>query len=388
MLFREQFGPVLALSELIRSIEVAMGYFKRDLEKRAHKYAGRGQIAKAIEDYRQLVSIYAADIRLRRKLAELLAQFGNNQEAVENYLIVARKLRKKGFRNRAVPIFKRILELDPEHLDARMQLAELYLEEGFEREAVSHLRQAMAPLKRQGNQRTLLRVMKQLVELRPADLDIRRQVVEHFNRAGRRQEAAQLLAHSAMELSKTNQTEDFLLAAEQALELDHHNLALLNGLAKAHLERREIGLALQRLDLALQQEPNCVESLWLLARAFDLLGKPKKVAMVGRQLKEICDNRGDPTCVRKIVQEVSLLAGGVESGLIGRRQTPEEDLIAAQFDAATKKPDTISDQPTRVVHLPLGMFDVEDDVPEISSDEVVMLADDDDLDEVSGVYPA
>ena len=264
--------------------EVAMAKFKRDLENRAQKYAGRGQIGKAIAEYRNLVSIYSTDVRLRHKLGELLAQNGDCQG----------------------------------------------------------------------------------------------------------------LAHCAIELSRASQTEEFLLAAEQALELDAANLALLNGLARAHLERREIGLALQRLDESLRQEPNCVESLWLLARAFDMLGKPQKVAMVGRQLREICQDRGDPTSVRKIAQEVSLLAGGADPGLVppkpitigAPRQTPEEDLIAAQFEMAKKKPVTINDQPTRIVHIPLGMFDSDDEPPEICSDDVIMLPDDDDLEEVSGVYSA
>jgi tetratricopeptide (TPR) repeat protein len=367
----------------------------RELEERAQKFARRGQIGRAIGEYRNLVSLKPRDVRLRHKLGELFAQYGDYDSAVDNFLPVASKLTKKGFVNRAIPVYKRILEMDPEHLEARMQLAELFRQEGYEKEAVSHLCLALVPLKKQGNERTLQKVMDRLIELRPADKGIRRQLSGFLIETGRLQDAAQLLAQCALALYKSGQTKEFVEAAGQALELDVSNVALLNALARVLLEQNDVKTALQRLDQALKLQPNCVESLWLLARAFDLLGKTNKVAMVGRLLKEICDDRGDPTCIRKIAERVNQLVEDSSPVLVRPDAlslappptTPKKDILAVKPAKPKKKTQSIHDLPTRVVHMHLGMLDTNDDIPEISANEVEMLSEDD-AEEVSGVYSA
>ncbi|WP_257454778.1 cyclic nucleotide-binding domain-containing protein [Archangium lipolyticum] len=85
----------------------------------------QGKPAEALADYRKVVDLSPHDTAARLKVAELLAQLGQRQEAVREFHYLAIRYAADGQTIHAIAACKLILALDPEHQATQENLASL-----------------------------------------------------------------------------------------------------------------------------------------------------------------------------------------------------------------------------------------------------------------------
>ena len=87
---------------------------------------------KALELYQEASEQIPNDVRMAQRMGDLLRRLNMKDEAIEQYKKAAKLYSSDGFWAKAIAIHKMILELDPNDVSIRRQLAETYSAQGAE----------------------------------------------------------------------------------------------------------------------------------------------------------------------------------------------------------------------------------------------------------------
>src|SRR6476469_4569605 len=245
-----------------------MAINKNKVMEAAQKFVEKGQTDKAIKEYLKVVQEDPKDVRVWLKIGDLYAQKGAKQDATETYLKVARFYHEQGFFLKAVAVYKQILKLDPRLVDVILKLAELYRELGRMSEAMQHYESVAAHFHREGNTKEALETVKKLVDLDPENIATRIKLAELYSK-------------------ETLVQDDFVKVAERLLWHQPDNIALMRELAGLYLRRNDPRRALQKLQACFKADPRDVETLGLLALAFQALDQKAKTVSVLKELARV-----------------------------------------------------------------------------------------------------
>lgn len=96
----------------------------------------------AVSELEELIKANPGNFRLRLKLADIYHLRGEKEKAQEAYLTNARLYLENDFIPLAIATYKKILNEDPDHLDANLEIAQIYRQKKFFADATNHLRRA------------------------------------------------------------------------------------------------------------------------------------------------------------------------------------------------------------------------------------------------------
>ena len=133
----------------------------------ADQYVERGLYDLAEHEYRSMLEIRPKDSELWRRMAEVHMQIGTAREIVPDLLMLASLYTEQGRLKDAVGVYRRILDCEPDNLDALTQYIDGYIQIGLEQDLVDeYLRLADLKVKR-GETAESIRIFKHLIELAP-----------------------------------------------------------------------------------------------------------------------------------------------------------------------------------------------------------------------------
>ena len=101
----------------------------------AQKYVLKGQSQKAITELQKLIEASPKDKRLYLKLGDLHLKNNEKDRALEQYIKVAQLYVEEDLNFRAISMYKKVLSIDPKHLEALRKIADLYQKEGLRGDA-------------------------------------------------------------------------------------------------------------------------------------------------------------------------------------------------------------------------------------------------------------
>ncbi len=104
----------------------------------AQKLVIKGQPKKAIAEYIKLIEADPKDTRLYLKLGDLYFKIGDHEKAVAEYMKLAELYAGEDLNSRAISIYKKVLSINPKHLEALHKIARLYLKEGLAGDAKNY----------------------------------------------------------------------------------------------------------------------------------------------------------------------------------------------------------------------------------------------------------
>ncbi len=103
-----------------------------------HEWLERGALGAALEEA-QLALMYAPSyLPLHILMADILTEQGLQEAAEEKYLTVARTYLIRGNAERAVELYRRVLELNPHHTEAHARLIDALVSQNRLEEAIAH----------------------------------------------------------------------------------------------------------------------------------------------------------------------------------------------------------------------------------------------------------
>ncbi len=287
-----------------------MAFNKEKVMDAARKFVDKGQLDKAIKEYLRVVKEDPADVRVWLKIGDLHARKGQKQEATETYLKVARYYQDQGFFTKAVAVYKQILKLDPRLVEVHLKLAELYRQLGLMSDAMQHFESVAAHFHREGKTKEALATVRQLVDLDPQNVATRIKLAELYSKEQMVEEAVAEFTLVCEQLRRQNRQDDFVKVAERLLWHRPENRDLNRELAGLYLRRGDPRRALQKLQICFKADPRDVETLALLAQAFQALDQKGKTVSVLKELARVFDDAKQRARAEEVYRKILAFAPG------------------------------------------------------------------------------
>jgi tetratricopeptide (TPR) repeat protein len=154
------------------------------LLKRANKLFRAGKAEAAVKEYNKILAIKPDDLEVRRIIGDLELRQNNIRESVEQFEWIADYYLKEGFFAKAIAMFKRITRVDPGYEQALFKLADLYTKQGLVMEAKQIFLDIAEECKRQNNQKKALDMYKKILEFDRSNIKMRLLLADNYLKEG------------------------------------------------------------------------------------------------------------------------------------------------------------------------------------------------------------
>lgn len=288
------------------------------IQQAAQKFVDKKKYDKAIIEYQKLIASDPTDARTLLKIGDLQSKMGAYPEAIATYEGVGKVYSQQGFALKAIAVYKQIRELVIKHapqLEERYghitpKLAELYKQLGLVSDALAALDEVATRLQAQDRDKEAIGVFEKIVELDPTNPLPHLRLAEALSRVRDVDGAVREFGIAAKQLIALGRKDDAIKVYERSL---HHrpDEDQARACAELHVARgsREDGLkALAKLQVCFQANPRNLDTLALLARAFNVIGQAQKGIEVQKEMARIARDAGDLRMFREIIGKLLLLA--------------------------------------------------------------------------------
>ncbi len=291
---------------------------KNKIIEGAAKLVAKGAYDKAIKEYQKILEVDAKDVRILQKMGELYQKKNDNAQAAHYFTKVAESYSSDGFFLKAVALYKQVLKLNPNLVDINLKLAELHQQLQLMSEAMAYYQIVANHYDKAGDTKSSLDTLKKMVDLDPDNVASRIKLAELYARENMNAQALPEFNRAADYLKKNNRTDDYLRVAERISALEPGNVQLARELSASYLQKGDQKRALAKLQICFKSDPRDVETLNLLAQAFEGLGQTSKTISVYKELAKIEEEKGRASEAKEIWARIEKLDPG-DPDLVARR---------------------------------------------------------------------
>lgn len=245
-----------------------MTFNKAKALRQAEKHVQQGKINAAIEDYAKIAEYDASDLTVVNTLGDLLVRAGRVEEAIVNFQKIAESYRENGFTLKAIAMFKKISKLNPQNVDVSLKLASLYSQQGLLVEARQQYLVVADAYARSGKTQKALEVYQKIADLDPENTAVRIKLAETYMRENMREQAHDAYIAAGTELIRKNRVDQGLDACLQALAVNPESKTGLTAVSEAYIHRGEPKRAIDLLIDAFDKNPGDVDLITILGRTY------------------------------------------------------------------------------------------------------------------------
>ena len=280
-----------------------------------------GALDQAAQQLRRAIEEGPDEPRLWVRLGEVQEMAGRRVPATEAYQRAAQLFSERNSYLQAVAVYKRkLLPLAPEMLSAHVRLAELYHYLGLLDDALEQYLLVAKFYEQRQRRPEAVRILRRVLDLKPESIPARLRLAELCRADKQEDEAAEQFGRVCDLLLASRKHQDYLKVAERLVFLRPNDLRRTRELIGVLLEQGNPKRALHHLQRGLQMAPEDLELLELLARTFLDLGQTNKTVQVLEELTRLHDKRGNGTKVEELRRRVrDLTSGGSGVEAPGRR---------------------------------------------------------------------
>jgi len=153
---------------------------KSKIIDKAQKLLQKGYLDKAIAEYKRVVEKYPKDTTIRLRIGDLYVKIGKKDEAIKEYGEVAKMHTRGGFNLKAIAVYKQILKLDEGQMDIHFKLAALYTDQGLIADAVASLSVLVSFYEKKGNADDAIDVLKRMITVDPQNIGVRLKLADYY----------------------------------------------------------------------------------------------------------------------------------------------------------------------------------------------------------------
>ncbi|MEW6442527.1 MAG: tetratricopeptide repeat protein [bacterium] len=138
--------------------------------RKIRDFIGRRKMESIRNEYLQQIQKNPQDTRSRLKLGDLHAKSGQIPEATEQYMACAEIFAQAGFQLKSIALYKQILKLQPDSMQALRRIAQLSLQYGLYADAFPYYQTLVESLRSQGAGERLFALYEEMSNLPIRDL--------------------------------------------------------------------------------------------------------------------------------------------------------------------------------------------------------------------------
>ena len=251
-----------------------MVFDKTKFMRNAERYLAQGKIQAAISELKQVVANDSKDFGTLNMLGDLYTKTLDKKHAINCYTPVAEHYSKQGFAQKAIAVYNKISKLEPNSIEIFAKLADLYKFKGSINEARVHYTKVAEHYEKQGQKVEALEVRKQIASLDPNDTTVYLKLANAYVSEKQDEEAVAAFVEAGSRLAKQSRHSEAIDAFEKGLEVDPHDPLLLSAFAKSHIAAGTPAVAAERLSKVRDDNPHDREVLQLLIECHLEAGNP------------------------------------------------------------------------------------------------------------------
>lgn len=195
---------------------------------------------KALALYKKIINLNISDSAALIALGELSEEKGLATDATKYYLAATDSLLKENRKSEIVEIYKRIINLSPSNIPLREKIAGLFLKEGLTQDALTEYLNIAKYYEEKDNLEQARDYLNRAFEINPSDRDTLKRIADLMERSGVTSEAikylerlldvcpddSESLIKCAMLLKRSGKYKDALNYISRAIELEPSNTEL------------------------------------------------------------------------------------------------------------------------------------------------------------------
>ncbi len=277
--------------------------FKRDKTiAAAQKAVRKGNLERAIKEYKLLVEDDPADKRMRLKLADIYVKSSRLDEALEEYRHVGKQYLSEDFHEKAAAIYKQALRIAPRDARLHQNLGFAYFQHGRSKDAIRAYSKAERLYNENGETAAHLSILEKMLDVDPGNVGIQIQLAERCEKNGFSERAIEHFESAANQLKEEGRTDEYIQVCERLIFLAPDQTPVRKALIRIYHGRSDNRRALRHLQICFKATPDDIETLELLGSTFHRLGENQKALLVYKQLAQ--NFQSDPKRSREVYQSI------------------------------------------------------------------------------------
>jgi tetratricopeptide (TPR) repeat protein len=284
----------------------------------AQSLADAEKFDRALEELQKVMQADPNDTRVLLKVGDLQVRARDYVGAISTYERVAEFYGERGFALKAVAVYKQVRELVQKHAAPRAdhyghvleRLIGLYGDLGLLTEALQALDEEATWLRSRDREQEAVVQYRRMVRLSPNNPVPHLRLAEGLCRVGQVEDAMRSFATAADQLLSAERQDDALRVMERMLHFkqDAKTAKLAARIYLSKGTQPEGMQALSRLQICFQEDPKDVETLLLLARAFEIIGQESKGFEVRKEIVRLAHEQGLGDVFRTTLAELQAQA--------------------------------------------------------------------------------
>ena len=164
-------------------------YDRSETMARAAKLEGRGKRKKAIAEYRKVLAQEPDNPVIQVKLATLLAQTKQHDEARLKFMAAAETYEKQAFDDKALAVYRQAVGFLPKRVELWERMAQLDVKRERNPEAIRDLLDGSAKFRRRKERQSAIRLLRMAVKIEPWQFEATLSLAKLLTKEGAKPEA-------------------------------------------------------------------------------------------------------------------------------------------------------------------------------------------------------
>jgi tetratricopeptide (TPR) repeat protein len=235
------------------------------IEALAEKYVKKEKYEEAIFEYQKLLTGEEQDVQIWNLIGDLYIKANQKDRAIGEFKKIASHFEEKGIYTKSIAIYKRISRLAPEDIQSLRKLADLYCDRGFLSEARTEYQKLAHRLTKLNKSKDAIKTYQKLLKLDSNDVDSRLNLADLLTKEKELGQAIDELNEAAEFKMRHNAYSEAgkILEKARTLKRDHpRTLENLIELFKCQNKRKD---ALKLVNEILRKDKDNLRALYLLA---------------------------------------------------------------------------------------------------------------------------
>ena len=245
---------------------------KKKLLAEAEKYVLQGKIRQAIADYLKVIKIDPEDGFILNTIGDLYLRQNNIAEANKFFRRVAEQYANNSFFLKAIAVYKKILNSDPDNYEINSTVASLYIKQGLTLEACAQYMRVIELLEKTGHSRDALEIYERIIELDPLNIEVQQKLALLHQAKGNPARAQIYWGGTARAQMKIGDFSGALESWLKTMANNSYDMESLRGLVDCCMETGNHASALEHLQKSLVIHPKDLDLQEMLGQIYLAMG--------------------------------------------------------------------------------------------------------------------
>jgi tetratricopeptide (TPR) repeat protein len=237
-----------------------------------------GKIQQAIGEYLKIIKSDPNDVLTLNTIGDLYLRQGNSHEANRYFLQVAERYVSSNFFLKAIAVYKKILNADPDNLDINATMASLYAKQGLSIDARNQYLRVAALLEKNNRSQESVAVYEKIVELNPANSAVQRKLAELYLTQGAAEKSHHYWTGAARAQAKAGDLAGAVDSFGRALQINPLDIEAMKGFSGCCLKQNNPVPVIDRLTKSMETAPENLDLREMLGKAHLANNDPEKAA--------------------------------------------------------------------------------------------------------------